>query len=59
MLKGHEMIVKSLANDGTDTVVSGGWDGRVLAWKVGRWSGLPDSEKFTNYSRQPWDLGPH
>ena len=36
VLKGHEMIVKSLANDGADTVVSGGWDGRVLAWKVGR-----------------------
>ena len=34
VLKGHEMIVKSLANDGADTVVSGGWDGRVLAWKV-------------------------
>ena len=33
-LTGHEMIVKALANDGADTVVSGGWDGRVVAWKV-------------------------
>ena len=34
VLKGHDMIVKTLANDGADTVVSGGWDGRVIAWKV-------------------------
>ena len=36
VLNGHDMLVKSLANDGADTVVSGGWDGRVIAWKVGR-----------------------
>ena len=36
VLNGHDMLVKSLANDGADTVVSGGWDGRVIAWKVGQ-----------------------
>ena len=34
VLKGHDMLVKAIVNDGADTVVSGGWDGRVFAWKV-------------------------
>ena len=34
MLKGHDMLVKAIVNDGADTVVSGGWDGRVIMWKA-------------------------
>ena len=48
-LSGHEMIVKALANDGAETVVSGGWDGRVVAWKVRYYTIYQWREKW-----QPW-----
>ena len=47
-LTGHEMIVKALANDGADTVVSGGWDGRVVAWKVRKGNQICMVEKNGN-----------
>ena len=51
VLKGHDMLVKAIVNDGADTVVSGGWDGRVIMWKAS--SGEINSfQKFSPWARR-------